>query len=177
MSKPFKFMYKGSTEEPDVHIPGNLIKLVVSKFIRLTPLTTILSDIFTTLGTLDRRITDCENNGGSQSYGGDTGIRDMSITNDNALVITLTDGSVYNLPINVDNIQSTQITSVSEVTSIGSGTLQEAIDYAEDNHLNTHFQWLLIDEDENGDEVTKLIWHIGSGHFIDALGCPISQTR
>lgn len=55
----------------------------------------------------------------------------------------------------------------------GEGSLSDAISYANTN--NVKFQWLLIDTvDDNS--ITKVIWHIGNGVFIDALGATISYT-
>lgn len=38
---------------------------------------------------------------------------------------------------------------------------------------NTVFTWLLEDTDDNNNNITKIIYHIGNGNFIDALGARV----
>lgn len=58
----------------------------------------------------------------------------------------------------------------------GLGSMQDAVNLATTN--NAVFQWLLIDtitdEDDNEVEINKIIWHVGNGRFIDALGGEIT---
>lgn len=71
---------------------------------------------------------------------------------------------------------------VNEVTTIGVGNEQAAIQYSR-THRNVYFQWILVDTDvidegtENEQTVTihKVLWHILNGTFIDALGATIIQ--
>lgn len=55
------------------------------------------------------------------------------------------------------------------------GTFGDAYDLAKAN--NYIFPWMLIDEDEEGNPIKKMIWHTGNGKFIDALGAEISGQR
>lgn len=58
----------------------------------------------------------------------------------------------------------------------GQGTFASAYDKARAN--TTHFfPWLLQDTDENGDTITKMMWHIGNKKFIDAVGSEINGTK
>ena len=54
---------------------------------------------------------------------------------------------------------------------LNAGTFVDAVMAAQEN--NYVFQWLLQDVDEVGDEINKMIWHIGDRKFIDALGSEI----
>ena len=58
----------------------------------------------------------------------------------------------------------------------GQGTFASAYDKARAN--TTHFfPWLLQDTDENGDTITKMIWHVGNKRFIDAIGADIDGVK
>ena len=49
-----------------------------------------------------------------------------------------------------------------------------AVHYAQ-QHPNTLFQWILVDVDPvSSVSFRKIIWHVGNGEFIDALGAVIS---
>lgn len=172
MSKPGIFINKSTGEEIDVIFSSDNIG--VSQENKTVTLTRLLTTILQDIALLQQQIGSTPSGGGTSHS--DAGISDVHVTNDNNLIIETTDGNEYVCPINVPALLSTQITSTSEVTSIGSGSLADAIAYANDGHLNTHFQWLLIDEDDDGNDVTKIIWHIGSARFIDACGGPIQQT-
>lgn len=63
--------------------------------------------------------------------------------------------------------------------AISRGTFQQAYDFATEDHevdgetvnySDVIFQWLLEDQDDNNNTIVKLIYHIGDGEFIDALG-------
>lgn len=58
---------------------------------------------------------------------------------------------------------------------MGSGSFGDAYDKARGNTVN--FPWLLIDEDENGAPIKKMIWHAGNGEFIDAIGAEITGRK
>ena len=58
---------------------------------------------------------------------------------------------------------------------LNAGTFADAYDLAKAN--NYIFPWMLIDEDEEGNPIKKMIWHTGNGEFIDAIGAEISGQR
>lgn len=58
---------------------------------------------------------------------------------------------------------------------MGSGTYGDAYDASKTT--TTYFPWLLIDEDENGVLIKKMIWHVGNGAFIDAIGTEITGIK
>lgn len=58
---------------------------------------------------------------------------------------------------------------------LNAGTFADAYDLAKAN--NYIFPWMLIDEDEEGNSIKKMIWHAGNGKFIDAIGAEISGQR
>lgn len=68
-------------------------------------------------------------------------------------------------------------------TTIKRGTYEEAYNEATKQveiegtqvsvNLNTVFAWLLEDSDDNNNTITKVIYHIGNGQFIDALGARV----
>lgn len=58
---------------------------------------------------------------------------------------------------------------------MGSGTYGDAYDASK--ATTTYFPWLLIDEDENGAPIKKMIWHVGNGAFIDAIGAEIDGKK
>lgn len=58
--------------------------------------------------------------------------------------------------------------------SLTSGSYADAVFYASlSANVDRAFQWLL-DDYENGVRVTKPIWHLGGGYFIDAEGAVVS---
>lgn len=54
---------------------------------------------------------------------------------------------------------------------MGSGTFADAYDKSRGSTVN--FPWLLVDTDEEGNPIKKMIWHTGNGKFIDAIGAEI----
>lgn len=64
---------------------------------------------------------------------------------------------------------------ISEVTQLGMGTFLQAVEKANQTHGATMFQWILSQNDSNGVPFKKIIWHIGNGVFIDALGSVITN--
>lgn len=54
---------------------------------------------------------------------------------------------------------------------LNAGTFADAYDLAKAN--NYIFPWMLIDEDEEGNPIKKMIWHTGNGAFIDAIGAEV----
>ena len=58
---------------------------------------------------------------------------------------------------------------------LNSGTFADAYDLAKAN--NYIFPWMLIDEDESGEPVKKMIWHTGNKEFIDAIGAEIDGQK
>lgn len=58
---------------------------------------------------------------------------------------------------------------------LNAGTFADAYDLAKEN--NYIFPWMLIDEDENGEPIKKMIWHTGNGEFIDAIGAEINGAK
>lgn len=57
----------------------------------------------------------------------------------------------------------------------GSGTYRDA--FEKSKTTTAYFPWLLIDEDENGAPIKKMIWHVGNGAFIDAIGAEINGVK
>lgn len=55
---------------------------------------------------------------------------------------------------------------------VGMGSFQQAYDAAEANP-DSIFAWILDELDDNSNRIVKTIYHIGSKHFIDALGATI----
>jgi hypothetical protein len=58
---------------------------------------------------------------------------------------------------------------------LNAGTFADAYDLAKEN--NYIFPWMLIDEDEEGEPIKKMIWHTGNGEFIDAIGAEIDGKK
>lgn len=58
---------------------------------------------------------------------------------------------------------------------LNAGTFADAYDLAKEN--NYIFPWMLIDEDEEGNPIKKMIWHTGNGEFIDAIGAEINGKK
>lgn len=58
---------------------------------------------------------------------------------------------------------------------MGSGTYGDAYDASKTT--TAYFPWLLIDEDENGAPIKKMIWHVGNGAFIDAIGMEVTGIK
>lgn len=58
---------------------------------------------------------------------------------------------------------------------MGSGTYGDAYDASKTT--TTYFPWLLIDEDEEGNPIKKMIWHTGNCKFIDAIGAEINGKK
>lgn len=58
---------------------------------------------------------------------------------------------------------------------LNKGTFAEAYDMARAN--NYIFPWMLIGEDNNGNPIKKMIWHVGNGEFIDAIGDEIDGQK
>lgn len=75
----------------------------------------------------------------------------------------------------VEDLLSNQVVPVPE-SPIGHGSFAEAVTAAS-LAGNTIFQWLLEEEDSQGNEVKKIIWHDGNGGFIDALGSIITVSN
>lgn len=58
---------------------------------------------------------------------------------------------------------------------VTSGTLQEAVAYAElPQNEGRSYQWILVNED-GAETVVKPLWHLGSGYFVDALGYVVAD--
>ena len=51
------------------------------------------------------------------------------------------------------------------------GTFADA--YEKAKHYNYVFPWMLNDVDDNDNQITKMIWHVGDLKFIDAIGSTI----
>lgn len=58
---------------------------------------------------------------------------------------------------------------------LNAGTFADAYDLAKAN--NYIFPWMLIDEDEEGESIKKMIWHAGNGEFIDAIGAEVDGKK
>lgn len=76
----------------------------------------------------------------------------------------LTSGTIFNA---IQNIQPGVSPSTAGPVFAGVGPIEDAKDYA-DSH-NTYFQWLLV-QPKDDKVITKVIWHISDGQFIDAIG-------
>lgn len=63
------------------------------------------------------------------------------------------------------------VKELAQYVFMGSGTYGDAYDKARGNTVN--FPWLLEDTDEEGNTLKKMIWHVGNGKFIDAIGAEI----
>lgn len=57
-----------------------------------------------------------------------------------------------------------------------SGTFADAYDKAKANS-SVVFPWMLIDEDESGEPVKKMMWHVGNREFIDAIGGKVDGVK
>jgi len=55
------------------------------------------------------------------------------------------------------------------------GTFAEA--YSKARVTNVTFPWFLSDIDTNGNNINKIIWHIGSKRFVDGIGAEIDGVR
>lgn len=90
---------------------------------------------------------------------------------------------VNNLDGEPDNLESGKVAVLSANMGkfIGdrciplSGTFADAYDKAK--VLNAVFPWMLIDEDENGNPVKKMMWHVGNKEFVDAIGGKVDGTK
>lgn len=78
-----------------------------------------------------------------------------------------------NIPIEGGSGNSTVI---EEVTIMGKGSLASAIDKVSQVGSDTLFQWILKEPQEDGSYVYKMIWHIGDGIFMDALGYMLTSN-
>lgn len=58
---------------------------------------------------------------------------------------------------------------------MGSGSFADAYDASRGSTIN--FPWLLEDTDEEGNTLKKMIWHVGNGKFIDAIGAEIDGPK
>jgi hypothetical protein len=113
------------------------------------------------------------------------GISDISYTNNpnsgavNELTITLSNGNSYSFNIyngrdgagsgDMDTEPSVEIVETSE---FGVGSFNAAWQKANEDTTKM-FQWILNDLDDDGNEFSKIIWHIGNCKFIDTLGASI----
>lgn len=77
----------------------------------------------------------------------------------------------------VNTLQTTfnaAVTNNNVSTPVGTGTFQQAYNKSKETGMSTTlFNWLLNDTDDQGRRVKKLIYHIGNGEFIDAIGAKI----
>lgn len=106
------------------------------------------------------------------------GISNITYNSSNGkLTIYLTDGSTNQFTIS----SSGGPNGIVEVTQIGHGPFSgtnSAIEAATANP-NIMFQWILEEPVEiDGQSITirKIIWHVGNGEFIDAIGSIITQN-
>lgn len=67
------------------------------------------------------------------------------------------------------------VKELAQYVFMGSGTYGDAYDASKTT--TAYFPWLLIDEDENGAPIKKMIWHVGNGAFIDAIGTEITGIK
>ena len=63
-----------------------------------------------------------------------------------------------------------------DTSTLGGGSYAKAVEKA-DLDPSALWQWVLKTTDGQGNEVRKIIWHVGGGEFIDAQGTPIIQTQ
>lgn len=54
------------------------------------------------------------------------------------------------------------------------GSYDDAYAMAQENPTVT-FSWLLKETDSSSNEFTQMIWHIGNGVFVDAIGTVVSN--
>ena len=101
-------------------------------------------------------------------------IGNCAITGDGSNIVSLI---VNNLTTGgAGNILSAEMgKQLGEQILAGSGTFAQA--YAKSKGVSYSFPWMLVDEDENGNEVSKMIWHVGNRKFVDAVGSSISGKR
>lgn len=57
----------------------------------------------------------------------------------------------------------------------GGGTFADAFDKSKED--NVVFPWLMRDTDDEGNDVTKMIWHVGNKLFVDAFGTVIDGQK
>lgn len=80
---------------------------------------------------------------------------------------------VVALDTRVDELEDQVNAQVEDLTvAVGRGTFQQAYDHSLVASSDL-FMWLLEDTDDEGRNVKKIIWHIGNGEFIDALGARV----
>ena len=58
---------------------------------------------------------------------------------------------------------------------IGKGTFADAYDKARGTNLC--FSWMLVDIDDDGNNIKKMIWHDGNRKFVDAIGSTINGQK
>lgn len=63
------------------------------------------------------------------------------------------------------------VKELAQYVFMGSGSFADAYDASRGSTIN--FPWLLEDTDEEGNTLKKMIWHVGNGKFIDAIGAEI----
>lgn len=63
------------------------------------------------------------------------------------------------------------VKELAQYVFVGSGSFADAYDASRGSTIN--FPWLLEDTDEEGNTLKKMIWHVGNGKFIDAIGAEI----
>lgn len=63
------------------------------------------------------------------------------------------------------------VKELAQYVFMGSGSFGDAYDASRGSTIN--FPWLLEDTDEEGNTLKKMIWHVGNGKFIDAIGAEI----
>lgn len=105
------------------------------------------------------------------------GISNITYNNNSGkLTIYLTDGSTKQFTITSSGGPS----GIVEVTQIGHGPFSGAngaVEAATANP-NLQFQWILeepVEIDGQSITVRKIIWHVGNGEFVDAIGSVISD--
>lgn len=75
---------------------------------------------------------------------------------------------------NVATITAYLFEPIISQASLTSGSYTDAVAYASlSANVDRAFQWLL-DDYENGVRVTKPIWHLGGGYFVDAEGAVVN---
>ena len=77
------------------------------------------------------------------------------------------------LDTRVDELEDQVNAQVEDLTvAVGRGTFQQAYDHSLVASSDL-FMWLLEDTDDDGRDVKKIVWHVGNGEFIDALGARV----
>lgn len=117
-------------------------------------------------------------NGSTHNVDSDGNINLGNISGSTEVDLTEINNSILTLQQQVSTLQTlfnTNSQTGNIAYAIGSGTFSEAYAKSNESGFDTKiFTWLLQDKDDDDTPVNKLIYHIGHGRFIDAIGAEIN---